>query len=101
MLTLELDELFPRSVEAGGSQGFCGALDIVAIVKPLTPGEDAVLAWCIAQDGSFLVEVSTLPDGRDLFLLRRLHTKQTLQDAIREQALHLEKSLRARVSIAT
>lgn len=101
MLTISLADLFPRTVEVGGSQGFCGALDIVAIVRPFTAGEEAVLTWCAAQDGATVSELASLPDGRDIIVLRRLHTRQTIHDAIRETEEHLAKTLAPRVVIAT
>lgn len=101
MLTLNLAELFPRSIEVGGSLGYCGALDIVAITKPLSAGEDAVLAWCLAQDSAYLTDLGYLADGRDVFVLRRLHKKQTLDAAVSEQVEHMKKTLSGRVAIAT
>lgn len=101
MVTLSLDELFPRNIHSGGSEAHCGAFDIIVVSRPWTPGEDAVLAWAVSQDAALLVDISPLPDGRDLFHLRRLHERQTVEDAMTEHLSHLEVSLRQRVAIAT
>lgn len=86
--------MFPRQIRSGGSEGYCGALDIVLISKPFTPGEDAVLFWAVCQDASVLVDIYPLDDGRDVILLQRLHTGQSLIDAVKEQQVHMQQVLK-------
>ena len=78
-------ESYSRHIKVGNSEAWCGANFIVLIANPFTAGEDAVVAWARAQDDAELVDVIGLTDGRDYVILRRLHSKQTYQDALREQ----------------
>jgi hypothetical protein len=78
-------ETYSRHVKVGNSEGWAGANFIVLMANPFTAGEDAVIAWAKAQDDAELVDVVGLGDGRDYVILRRLHTKQTYNDALREQ----------------
>lgn len=68
---------------------------MVLVVKPFTPGEDAVMAWAQSQDGSELIDVLALADGRDYMVLRRLHTKQSFREALAESSAYAEGLLRA------
>lgn len=79
-------ETYSRHIKVGNSEAWCGANFIVLMANPFTAGEDAVVAWAKAQDDAELVDVIGLGDRRDYVILRRLHTKQTYQDALREQA---------------
>lgn len=90
---MELRDLFARTVRVGGSAAYVGAFDIVVVSKPFTPGEDAVMAWVQAQDDAMLVDMFPSGDGFDVTHLRRLHTKQTMADAIQEQSRHLSACL--------
>lgn len=86
-------ETFPRSIAVGDAAGYCGALEIVLISRSFTPAEDAVVAWAVAQDDSELDEITYLPDGRDLMILRRAHVRQSLVDAVVEQRRHISRRL--------
>lgn len=87
-------ETYHKHVKVGESQGWCGPSLIVLVLKPFTPGEDAVIAWAMAQDETQLLDMVHLHDGRDYAVLARRHVKQTLQDALKEQQVYLA-SLRA------
>lgn len=85
--TLDWAPAFSRKVRAGESEAYLSALDIVVISKPFTAGEDAVMSWVNAQDGTTLSAITPLVDGRDLLHLRREHTRQSLGDAVLEHQL--------------
>lgn len=79
---------YPRRLKVGESVAYVGALEVVIISKPFTPGEDAVFAWANSADETTLVDIAPLDDGRDFILLKREHTKQSLEDAVREFQMH-------------
>jgi hypothetical protein len=79
---------YSRSIQSGGSEAYCGARFIVALLRPFTAGEDAVTAWVTAQDDSILLGWVPMDDGRDFVLLGRLHTKQSYRDAVAEQTAY-------------
>jgi hypothetical protein len=93
--TLPFSDAFSRKFRAGDSEAYVGATDVVVISKPFTPGEDAVVSWLLGQDSTYLEEAYALPDGRDLFLMRREHRLQTLASAIREHNFFVSRSLHA------
>jgi hypothetical protein len=78
-------EIYPRHIKVGDSEGWCGPSLMSLLLRPFTPGEDAVVAWACAQDDAALLEVVHLSDGRDYVVLERLHTKQTIRAALAEQ----------------
>lgn len=80
-------ETYSRHVKVGDSEGWCGANYIVMLVRPFTPGENAVMTWVRAQDEASLVDSLSLGDGRDYIILKRHYTKQTYTDALNEQAV--------------
>lgn len=82
--TLEWAYAFPRKVKAGESEAYLGPLDVIVISKPFTAGEDAVMSWVSAQDDVDLMSFTHLSDGRDVLFLNRLHTRQSLTDALLE-----------------
>lgn len=82
--TLDWAHAYPRKVKAGESEAYLGALDVIVISKPFTAGEDAVMSWVNAQDGVELSGITPIPDGRDLMLLTRQHTRQSLSEAVLE-----------------
>lgn len=81
--------IYPRCTEIGGSRAYCGPAFMVSVTRPFTAGEDAVMAWCRAQDDIVLHDWLPLLDGRDLMVLERLHTKQSYPAALREQEEHI------------
>lgn len=87
-------EVYPRHVKVGDSEGWCGPSLMVLILRPFTPGEDAVVAWALALDDTNVLTVLHLRDGRDYIVLERLHTKQTLRAALKEQDSYLNNFIR-------
>lgn len=87
-------EVYPRHVKVGDSEGWCGPSLIALLLRPFTPGEDAVVTWARAQDDTALLDVVHLADGRDYIVLERLHTKQSLREALSEQNAFLAKAIR-------
>ena len=53
--------------------------------------EDLAIAWAGETDGCELLGCYALDDGRDLILLKRLHTKQSILDAVLELQEAIEK----------
>lgn len=74
-------ENFSRHVKVGDSEGWCGARFIVAIVRPFTPGEDAVALWITMQDDTRMLDILPLQDGRDYIVFERLYKTQTVREA--------------------
>lgn len=93
MVNIRWVDMWPRSFCVGGSEAYLGATNIVLVTKPFTPGEDAVVTWARLQDDCTLVGTHHLSDGRDLILLERLHSKQSLEEATMEQRRHLARKL--------
>ena len=54
---------------------------MTAILRPFTPGEDAVAAWIVAQDACNLVDLVHLGDGRDLCVFERLYHRESYERA--------------------
>jgi len=86
-------EIYPRHVKVGDSEGWCGPSLMALVLRPFTPGEDAVVAWAKAQDDAVLLDVVHLADGRDYMVLERLHSKQTLRAALAEQNQFLANAI--------
>lgn len=82
---LEILASYPRRLAVGDSFAFVGPVFALAVLRLETPAADAVAAWVDAQDSVELVASAPLPDGRDVALLRRLHTKQSMSEALEEQ----------------
>jgi hypothetical protein len=82
-------ETYHKHIKVGDSEGWCGPSLMVVVLRPFTPGEDAIITWACAQDDAELLEVLHLQDGRDYIVLARRHTKQTLQAALAEQQAFL------------
>lgn len=83
-------EVYPRHIKVGDSEGWCGPSLISLVLRPFTPGEDAVVLWACAQDDAVLLDMVHLTDGRDFVVLQRLHTTQTLRQALAEQNTFLD-----------
>lgn len=62
----------------------CGPRFIVAILRPFTTGEDAVMMWVRLQDDTRLLDIVPLGDGRDFVVFERNYVTQTFADAYRE-----------------
>lgn len=82
-------ETYTRHIKVGDCEGWSGPSLMVLVIKPFTPGEDAVIAWAQAQDDAEVLDVLHLQDGRDYVVLMRLHSKQSLRDALAEQQAYL------------
>lgn len=87
---------YSRHVKVGDSEAWCGVSLVVAVLRPFTPGEDAVVTWIRAQDDTELLDLVHLADGRDYVVLERKHVTQSRQDALREQERYIN-SLVARI----
>lgn len=85
-------ETYHKHIKVGESQGWCGPSLISLVLKPFTPGEDAVIAWAVAQDDADLLDMVHLNDGREYVVLARRHTKQSLRDALAEQWDYLARN---------
>jgi hypothetical protein len=86
-------EIYPRHIKVGDSEGWCGPSLMALILRPFTPGEDAVVAWATAQDDTNLLDLVHMADGRDYVVLERLHVKQSLRQALQEQNEYLAEAI--------
>ena len=84
-------EAYPRRARFGANEGYADAWYIVLFVQPFSEGEDELLAWAAEVDGSRLLWVLVLDEKRDLFVLRRDHTRQARRAALAEQRAHLAR----------
>jgi hypothetical protein len=75
-------ETYYKSIRVGDSEAHLGALLVTAILRPFTPGEDAVVAWILTQDATNLLDLVHLQDGRDLCVFERLYQRETYEQAI-------------------
>jgi hypothetical protein len=82
---LRAAETYSRRIELSEAVAYCGIVYIVALVKPFTESESAVLDWCAEQDTSFMSELIHLDDGRDFMIFVRTYGKQSFRDAVLEQ----------------
>ena len=96
--TLHCSQVFPRKFRAGDSEAYLTAFDIIVITRPFTAGDVAVLTWVTRQDDTLLREIAPLADGRDVIVLRRMHTRQPLADAVQEERRHMCRSLMAELA---
>lgn len=92
---MEFEELAPlfvsRSAEFGTATVWVGDVFISVISYNGSHDEDLALAWAADADGAELFACYALDDGRDFILLKRLHTKQSILDAILELQEAIEK----------
>lgn len=79
-----LTETYTRHIRVGDSEAHLGLGVITALVRPFTPGEDAVVAWIKLQDDALLLDLVPLSDGRDYVVLRRQYTRQSYAEALYE-----------------
>lgn len=86
---LQWSDIWPRRFSSGGSEAYLGAFTILLIARPFTAGENAALAWVMAQDECVMSVCYPLSDGRDFILLDRCHVRQSREEAIAEQRQHL------------
>ena len=92
---MEFEQLAPlfvsRCAEFGTATVWVGDVLISVISYNGTHDEDLALAWASEADGAELLACYPLDDGRDLMLMKRLHTKQSVLDAILELQDAIEK----------
>lgn len=96
--TLECAQVFPRRFRAGDSEAYLTAFDIIVLTRPFTAGDVAVLTWVQLQDDTLLREIAPLKDGRDVIVLRRMHSRQTLADAVQEERRHMCREIFAELA---
>lgn len=77
-------ETYTRQIRVGDSEAMFGPRFIVALVRPFTAGEDAVMLWVRLQDDTRLVDIVPLSDGRDFIVFERGYKTQTYEQAHEE-----------------
>lgn len=92
-IDLNFMDLWPRVIEFGDAQGFCGDKLIVTVSRAFTLDEDKVFRWVSAQDDVELIGMTHVPDGREIMLFERKFMKQSAEDARAEHAAHLRTVL--------
>lgn len=78
---MAMSETYYKSVRVGDSEAHLGAVMVSAILRPFTPGEDAVTAWITSQDTCNLLDMVHLKDGRDLCVFERLYHRESYERA--------------------
>jgi hypothetical protein len=92
-LLMSVADTYYRSVRVGDSEAHLGVLVVTALLRPFTPGEDAVVAWVLAQDACNLLDLVHLKDGRDLCIFERLYLKQSFEHAQTEADTYITRLL--------
>lgn len=92
---MEFEELAPlfvsRCAEFGTATVWVGDIFISVISYNGSHDEDLAIEWALEADEVELYAVYALDDGRDFQLMRRLHVKQSLLDAVMELQDAVEK----------
>jgi len=88
-LLMAIAENYYKSVRVGDSEAHLGPTMICAILRPFTPGEDAVATWIVAQDATRLIDIVHLTDGRDFCVFERLYLTQSYEQARAESDAHI------------
>lgn len=78
---IDLLKACTRKIAIGDSFAFVGPTFVLAVLNVGTDGSLAVCNWIDAQDDCALLADTILPDGRMVFVLERLFTKQTREAA--------------------
>ncbi len=84
--------LATNQLQLATASAFVSALYIIVVSAPFSADEEEVMAWVCEQDDTELLGITPLPNGMDLMVLERLHTKQSVQDACLEQQESIRKS---------
>lgn len=92
---MDLEELaqllVSRFAEFGTATVWVGDTLISVMAFNGTQDEDLALEWALEVDDFELLTVIPMLDGRDFLLCKRLHTKQSLLDAVIELQEAIEK----------
>ncbi len=92
---MDLEELaqllVSRFAEFNTATVWVGDLLISVISYNGSHDEDQAIAWANDIDETELLAVFPMDDGRDFLLLKRLHTKQSMIDAVLEVQDVIEK----------
>lgn len=93
---MQFEDLAPlfvsRSAEFGTATVWVGDVMISVISYLGTTDEDAAFEWANEVDDTELLGIYPMDDGRDFTLMKRLHTKQSIVDAVLELQEAIEKS---------
>lgn len=84
--------LATHHLQLEAASAFVSALYIVVVCAPFSQDEEEVMAWVCDVDDTELLGITPLPNGMDLIVLERLHTKQNMIDACLEQQEAIRKS---------
>lgn len=84
--------LATNQIQLETASAFVSALYVVVVSAPFSDDEEEVMAWVCSVDDTELLGITPLPNGMDLMVLERLHTKQNMIDAVREQQESLRKA---------
>jgi hypothetical protein len=74
------------------ASAFVSALYVVVVSAPFSDDEEEVMAWVCEVDDTELLGITPLPNGMDLIILERKHTKQNLLEACLEQQESIRKA---------
>lgn len=92
---MEFEELAPlfvsRSAEFGTATVWVGDVFISVLSYNGSHDEDEALKWALEVDDTELFACYPMSDGRDFLLMKRLHTKQSILDAVLELQEAIEK----------
>lgn len=84
--------LTSRHAEIGTAVVLVGDIMISILVEPFSPDEAEAIDWANQVDDTELLAVFGMSDGRDFILLKRLHTKQSVADAVLELQQAIDKN---------
>lgn len=88
-------ETYYKTIRVDDSEAMLGANLITAIVRPFTPGEEAIAEWVRQQDQTALIDYQPLSDGRDYIVLQRLHASESYAAALQKSTDHVNAMFRA------
>ena len=84
--------LASRHLKLETASAFVTSTYVVVISAPFSLEEEEVMTWVQDVDETRLLGIVPLPDGLDLMILERLHTKQSAEEACQEQIEAMQKN---------
>ena len=84
--------LATNQLQLATASAFVSALYIVVVSAPFSEEEEELMTWVADIDDTRLLGIIPIPNGMDIMVLERMHTKQSMEDACLEQLETMRKN---------